>query len=177
MPRSSKDPIVAGNLKAELARQGRTPYSVATAIGYTPSWLYEVINGKVGIALPTLREVAEELGVSISELVEPGQDMAIEDLPGDGPSHKARVRRSLRGFMGNKGKEQQPASDITPEEAIANYQLIMSEPRLMLNLEGSSLSVKDMADIADFIRLVHAEKAREQEEAGGQVEPPQESGQ
>ncbi len=71
MPRSSADPVVAENIRAVLDARGRSAYSVATAIGRAPNWLYRVVNGKVGILLPTLREVAAELGVSVGSLVDP----------------------------------------------------------------------------------------------------------
>ena len=77
MPQSSFDPVVAGNLKAVLEKTGRSPYAVAKALGRSPNWLYRVINGKSGILLPPLREVAGELGVPVSCLV----DRFDEDAP------------------------------------------------------------------------------------------------
>ncbi len=74
MPQSSVDPIVATNLRECLKRTGKSAYAVATALGHAPNWLYRVINGQAGILLPTLREVAEELGVTVGSLVDPPED-------------------------------------------------------------------------------------------------------
>ena len=71
MPQSSVDSAVAENLKAILRRKGRSAYSVATATGHAPNWLYRVLNQEAGILLPTLRKLAEELGVSVGEIVDP----------------------------------------------------------------------------------------------------------
>ena len=70
---SSVDPVVAANLRRVLERRGRTAYSVAVALGHSPNWLYRVINGKAGILIPTLREVAAELGVTAGSLLDPPQ--------------------------------------------------------------------------------------------------------
>ena len=70
MPKSSIDPIVRENLINALEESGRSAYSVAKALGYAPNGLYQVLNGKNGILLPTLREIAAELGKSVSELVD-----------------------------------------------------------------------------------------------------------
>ena len=50
------------------------------------------------------------------------------------------------------------AHPVTPEEAVANFQLILDEPMLALTVRRGSLSIEDMADIADFIRSVQAER-------------------
>ena len=55
------------------------------------------------------------------------------------------------------------AREITPEEAIANYQLILDEPMLALTVRRGALSIEDMADIADYIRLVQAERPDQEE--------------
>ena len=70
MPQSSVDPVVARNLRETLGASGRSAYAVATALGHAPNWLYRVINGESGILIPTLREVAEELGVSAGSLID-----------------------------------------------------------------------------------------------------------
>ena len=75
MPQTASiDPVVAENLKAVMREKGRTAYSVAQAIGVSSNWLYRIINMDRGIQIPTLRKVAEELGVSIGELVSPSND-------------------------------------------------------------------------------------------------------
>ncbi len=71
MHQSSVDSIVAENIKTALRRSGRSAYSVATAIGHAPNWLYRVVNQDAGILLPTLREVADELGITVGSLVDP----------------------------------------------------------------------------------------------------------
>ena len=74
MPQSSIDHVVADNIRSALHRQNRSAYDVATAISRPPNWLYRVINRQSGILLPTLRLLAEELGVSVGELVDPPPD-------------------------------------------------------------------------------------------------------
>lgn len=76
MPQSSVDPIVATNLQECLKANGKSAYAVATALGHAPNWLYRVVNGQAGILLPTLREVAEELGVTVGSLVDRPEDQA-----------------------------------------------------------------------------------------------------
>ena len=74
MPQSSVDPVVAENLREHLRASGKSAYAVATALGHAPNWLYRVINGQAGILLPTLREVAGELGVTVGSLVDSPED-------------------------------------------------------------------------------------------------------
>ena len=76
MPQSSVDQIVAANLGECLKANGKSAYAVATALGHAPNWLYRVVNGQAGILLPTLREVAEELGVTVGSLVDRPEDQA-----------------------------------------------------------------------------------------------------
>ena len=115
MPQSSIDPVVAANLRASLKANGKSAYAVATALGHAPNWLYRVINGESGILLPTLREVAEELGVTLGSLVDPLEDripdstdlvelVEVEATPNSGAQRydetfKRRVAYS-RGLMG-----------------------------------------------------------------------------
>lgn len=82
---SSVDPIVAANLRRALQQRGRTAYSVATALGRAPNWLYRVINGNAGILIPTLREVATELGVAAGSLLEPPQAAHVDALEDEVP--------------------------------------------------------------------------------------------
>ena len=69
-PKTSIDPIVARNLRIALERRGRSAYSVANALGHPSNWLYQVLGEKSGLLIPSLRKVAEELGVSIGSLVD-----------------------------------------------------------------------------------------------------------
>ena len=76
MPQSSIDPIVARNLRTALDRRGRSAYSVANALGHPSNWLYQVLREKSGLLVPSLREIAEELGISVGSLVD------TESIPG-----------------------------------------------------------------------------------------------
>ena len=75
IPKSSIDPIVVRNLKDALKQRGRSAYSVATALGHPSNWLHQILNGKSGLLIPSLRKIAEELGVSMGSLVDDGQDI------------------------------------------------------------------------------------------------------
>ena len=46
--------------------------------------------------------------------------------------------------------------ELTVEEAVANLQLILSEPMLALSARRGDLTIEDMADIADYIRFVRS---------------------
>ena len=80
MPESSVDPFVAQNLKESLRHNGKSAYAVAIALGRAPNWLYRVMNGKSGILIPTLREVAEEIGVSLGSLVNSPKDIERQNV-------------------------------------------------------------------------------------------------
>ena len=124
MPRSSLDPVVIENLNAALQESGRTAYSVATALGRPPNWLYQVINGKDGILLPTLREVAAELGVSVGELVDPpsnGSSRVTEPTPVDDRAREAEERAQeaearIRREEARNREELEAALERTEEE-------------------------------------------------------------
>ena len=70
MPTTSIDPVVAKNLKDTLKRIGRTGYSVAVALRRQPNWLYQITSGKYSISIAALREVADEIGVPVSSLID-----------------------------------------------------------------------------------------------------------
>ena len=72
MPHSSIDPVLARNLRTALQVRGKSAYAVAKALGRTSTWLYKIINEETGIMIPALREAAEELGVSVGSLLDPG---------------------------------------------------------------------------------------------------------
>ena len=88
MPQSSVDPVLAENLRAALKNSGKSAYAVAVALGHAPNWLYRVLNKDAGILLPTLRQVAKELGVSVGSLV-------------DSPNHDDGIGMSLRPKEGS----------------------------------------------------------------------------
>ena len=76
MPQSSIDPVLVENLKTAIQRSGRSAYAVAIAVDHAPNWLYRVLKGKAGILIPTLREVANELGVSAGSLLDSPNESA-----------------------------------------------------------------------------------------------------
>ena len=93
MPQTASiDPVVAGNIKAVMRKKGRTAYSVAQAMGVSPNWLYRIVNMDRGILLPTLREVAGELGVSMGELVDPPGRATWRDAVRDGEQQDGQWR-------------------------------------------------------------------------------------
>ena len=107
MPQSSVDLAVAQNLRDTLKSCGRSAYAVATALGHSPTWLYRVLNGESGILLPTLREVASELGVTVSSLVSSPEELDSGDqnllrvakvaaVPGSGAS---RYDEEFKGWL------------------------------------------------------------------------------
>lgn len=75
MPQSSIDLIVVMNLKTALKRRRRSAYSIAAALGHPNNWLYQVLNQKSGLLIPSLRKIATELGVSPGSLVDAPQDI------------------------------------------------------------------------------------------------------
>ena len=116
MPRSSIDPVVATNIKAILEKSGRSAYSVATALGRPPNWLYQVVNQDYGILLPTLREVAGELGVSVGELVDlPGENrLGLTDDPTPAAERNGNPAVSVYGYGGYPVPEKHPNIDTRP---------------------------------------------------------------
>ena len=75
MPQSSVDPVVSTNLRLALKTTGRSPREVANKLGHAPNWLYRVLRGDSGLLLPTLRGLAEELGVPLGSLVEDRREL------------------------------------------------------------------------------------------------------
>ncbi len=78
MPQSSVDPVVSSNLRLALKTTGRSPREVASKLGHAPNWLYRVMRGDSGLLLPTLRGLAEELGVPLGSLVEDQRELSGE---------------------------------------------------------------------------------------------------
>ena len=104
MHQSSVDPVVCQNLRNALEQSGRSAYSVATSIGHAPNWLYRVLNGKSGILLPTLREVADELGVTVGSLVDPPRSVIDEGVaPGGLVVYEDSEAQSIRA-IGNASR-------------------------------------------------------------------------
>lgn len=118
MPSSSVDSIVVENLRAALDQSGRSAYSVATALGRAPNWLYQVLNKKNGILLPTLREVADELGVSLGSLVDPPR--TVEDGLSVGESVPGKDHQDLTaGMMGERLAEARRRAGLSQIELAA----------------------------------------------------------
>lgn len=129
-----------------------------------------------------LRELRQRLGigqVDLGEVMGYSQPMISEIERGvKAPSHESIVllvrefgisTNWLYGFteedMGKTGDREEPGEErrreITPEEAIRNYELIQEEPLLALKLRGGNLDVYDMADIANYIRKVRSGKVQQ----------------
>ena len=70
------DPLVAENIRRALQMTGRSAYSVAVAMGHAPNWLYQVLSGKAGLLVPTLRALAEELHLPAGALIDPPDEAA-----------------------------------------------------------------------------------------------------
>ena len=98
MPATSIDPVVAKNLKDTLNKTGRTAYSVAVALRRSPNWLYQITSGKYGISIAALREVADEIGVSIGSLVDPPGSYETKQVVPIGLPIKKHTKLSERIF-------------------------------------------------------------------------------
>ena len=120
MPRSSIDAVVVANLNRTLEKRGRSAYSVATALGRAPNWLYQVINGKDGILLPTLREVAAELGVTVGSLVDPPNGTGLTDYP----TPSAELRAQVEELSANRS----PANDLADNAALVETSFETTRP-------------------------------------------------
>ena len=127
----------------------------------------------------TQREAAEAAGVDSSYIsrYESGQRepsalalrglAAIYGVPVDGLTGESDDEPSVSGApqamqVVDDATPTRPAMRaITAEEAVRNFQLILDEPMLALKLRRSSLTVDDMAGIADYIRFVRSESKEE----------------
>lgn len=67
---------VAGEVRAELARQRKTAADLSRALGVTPHTAGKRISGEVAFDVVELAEVAKWLGVPIEKLLGLGQDVA-----------------------------------------------------------------------------------------------------
>ena len=104
MHQSSVDPIVVSNLRLALEKSGRSAYAVAIAVDHAPNWLYRVLNGKAGILIPTLREVANELGVSAGSLLDsPNESAAKVSELGDAGALAPADSREFRPVLLTQG--------------------------------------------------------------------------
>ena len=129
---------------------------------YGQSMISQIERGAKQPSALSLLKVAIEYGVTLEWLYGRIDDLAPNIYPQDrmngGHGHIEEVEMT---------RDRDKKCKITPEEAIANYELIMSEPMLSLKLKGGNLSVEDMADIADYIRYVgtqHAESENDEDD-------------
>jgi len=67
---------VAGEIRAELARQGRTQLSLASELSWSPPQLNRRLKGLVPLSLDDIEAIANALNVSIVQLVWPRQPTA-----------------------------------------------------------------------------------------------------
>ena len=133
-----------GRLTVARTRKGLTQAALAEALGYSDhTMIGHVEQGKKNMSAHMWTATARLLDVSVNYL--------------DGLVDDPNMDRG--GMSDHKDDLQTTAREITPEEAIANYQLILDEPMLALTVRRGSLSIDDMADIAEFIRVVQAERA------------------
>ena len=135
--------MVGRQLREARLLKGWRQVDLAAALGISPAMISRVESGIKTLNPWRLRMAARELEVSIDSLL--------------GVETHSEARMS--------SQEDGPAREITPEQAIENYQLIQDEPMLSLKVRRGSLTVEDMADIADYIRFVRSE--RERLERGG----------
>ena len=144
MPKSSIDPIVARNLKAALELRGRSAYSVANVLGHQPNWLYMVLNGKKGFTIPSLREIARELEVPLSFLVDSPEDIQ-ETGNQNWPDVLDAGQRTVAGARERHESTQEEQAKLFLEEAtLAAKELSISLDYLVgLTDESSSLRGMD----------------------------------
>ena len=145
---------VGRRLREAREERGLTQVDLAVAIGVAPSMISHFESGKRPIALRRLLELARALNISTDRLL--GKEGRPKETPMPG-------KVQLEGIKGER-------EEITPGEAVANYDLIMKEPMLALSVRRGNLSIEDMADIADIIRFVRKrdeERRGEQDEGNG----------
>ena len=128
MPKTSIDPIVARNLQTALERRGRSAYSVANALGHPPNWLYQVIREKAGLLIPSLRKIAEELGLTsheesegyetahreigtelVTRIIDPGKQHCLEDNVPQNSSTKENWQKTLLHQEPKNATESRPS--------------------------------------------------------------------
>lgn len=65
----SLDPELTANIRAELARRGRTQEALAQALGLSSGAISQRLNGGVRITVNDLKRIAEFLEVDPAELL------------------------------------------------------------------------------------------------------------
>ena len=179
MPHSASiDQVVVNSLKNVLQRKKRSAYSVAKALGYSSNWLYGVVNGNKGIMLPSLRQVANELGVSVGELVDPpgGNDsgrnnrqgaIAETRAPYDNDNYKPRGRRPVEllevasaAGVGAEVYDETPVGVLWFREDWLQSHSIDSEQSNIISVRGTSME----PTLPDGCSILVDRKRREPEE-------------
>ena len=155
MPTTSIDPVVAKNLRDTLSRTGRTAYSVAVALRRPPNWLYQITSGKYGISIAALREVADEIGVSVGSLVDPPDgDETNQEVPMGLPMKK---HTKLLGRISELGLRQADLSAYLEMNPTALNAILRGRRPTPENFESRISRALDR-----FERAEHAaEKARD----------------
>lgn len=136
--------MIGQRLKELRERLGIYQVELGVVMGYSQTAISHIESGRRYPTYDSLMQVANEYGVTLDWLF-------------------GRSDEWLNGGTGNKEVNVTKRDDrdrtecnITPEQAHADYELVMSEPMLSLKVKGGNLSIKDMNDIANFIRHVRA---------------------
>ena len=126
-------------LAAARKRKGLTQAALAAALGYSDhTMIGHVEQGKKNMSARMWTAAARVLDVSVDYL----------------DCYETKMERAVI----SDHQDETPIREITPEEAVANFRLILDEPMLALTVRRGSLSIEDMADIAEFIRSVQSER-------------------
>lgn len=73
--------LVGERVRAARARAGLTVRELARRTGLSASHVSQVERGLGAFSVPALYDVASELGVTLGDLLAPGQDAAVADAP------------------------------------------------------------------------------------------------
>ena len=138
--------MVAENLKRALKDADRSAYSVAIAVGRAPNWLYRVLNGKSGILLPTLREVAGELGVSPGSLVDSPSTNQLVIHPFEQPKAGASVAADfelVRRYGSDSVRLAAGAESVVDREPFPGEVMFRKDWLRVRHLEAANLALLD----------------------------------
>lgn len=76
MPLSTPSQRVAANVRAEIARLNRSGTSVAKNLGRSQAWMSRRLAGQVPFDISELVEVANELDVTLADLIDGAEAVA-----------------------------------------------------------------------------------------------------
>jgi len=140
---------------------------IAGIIDKDPSFVSHVEAGRKRLSIDDVAALSAALNIPADYFV---------GLPGDdGFLGRAVGTPAIMGggaMSMSEGANPSDDREITPEQAVENYQLILDEPNLHLKLKGGTLSIKDQADIADYIRFVHSKEQNEASDQSGTIDEP-----